>query len=41
MMFDMFDERALRTIMLAIFDERARRAISISLVYRNWNTTPL
>ena len=29
MMFDMFDERALRATMLAILDERARRAISI------------
>jgi len=34
MMFDTFDERALRAIMLAMFDERARRAISISFVYR-------
>jgi len=35
MMFDMFEERALRATMLAMFDERARRAISISFVYRN------
>jgi len=37
--FDMFDERALRTIMLVIFDKRARRVINIFLVYRNLNTT--
>ena len=34
MMFVMFDERTLRTIMFAMFDERTRRTTSIFFVYR-------
>jgi len=35
MMFDMFDERTLRTIMFAMFNERTKRTIYIFLIYRN------
>ena len=35
MMFNMLDERTLRTIMFAMFDKQTRRTICIFLVYRN------
>ncbi len=34
-MFDMFDERILRTIMFAMLNKRTRRTIYIFLIYRN------
>jgi len=34
-MFDMFDKRTSRTIMLAMLNKRARQTIYIFLIYRN------